>query len=258
MSVTTQPKARLKHMVTFSRLSLTSWELSVTSQWQSLLCIGVGIVCMCAGVSRTRVLCYRWFDFGADTFRRSWKTAFSLPEKKQWHCNSKCIKRKKSILLERSTETEASFVQLISPLFCAHLCQFYCSSVCVEAPCILVLPLLPSSKVSATSITLERQPLLKRPVRKGTQQFWQTAIKTLISQSGIICSLSLSFYKSCCLSPSVHSCQAHIFNLWFLIWQTVWLKPGRASATFRAPINASSLIISFSPSLWGTEKFSCN
>lgn len=119
MSVTTQPKARLKHMVTFSRLSLTSWELSVTSQWQSLLCIGVGIVCICVGVSRTCVLCYRWFDFGADTFWRSWKTPFSLPEKKQWHCNSKCIKRKKSILLEKHRDRSIICTIDFSPFLCS-------------------------------------------------------------------------------------------------------------------------------------------
>lgn len=149
------------------------------------------------------------------------------------------------------------FVQLIFPFSFAHLCQFHCSTVSVEAPCILVLALLPPSKVSATSVTFKRRSLLKRPVRKGTQQFWQITVKALILPSGITCSLSLSFGKPCCLNPSVHSCQAHIFNPWFLTWQMVWLKSHWALATFRDPINACHLPISFLPSSWGTEKF-CN
>lgn len=159
------------------------------------------------------------------------------------------------------TETGASKSVILStidfsPSF-AHSCQFYRRAVSVEAPCILVFALLPSSKVSATSITLKRQPPLKRPVRKGAQQFWEITVKTLISQSAIICSLSLSFGKSCCLSPSVPSCQAHIFNPLFLIWQMVWLKPRWALATFRDPINTCSLPVSFLASSWGTGKF-CN
>lgn len=150
------------------------------------------------------------------------------------------------------------FVQLIFPLSFTHLCQFSCSTLSVEAPCIRVLALLPSSKVRAASINLKKPSLLKRPVRKGTWQFWQITVKTLISRSGIICSHSLSIGKSCCLSLFVHSCQARIFNPWFFTWLTVWLKQGWAVAAFRDPINAYWLLISFLPSSWGTQKFCCN
>lgn len=144
MSVTAQPRAWLKHIVTFSRLSLPSQELSVMCQWQALLCIRVRIVCMSVRGNKTCVLYYRWFDFGADdTFWRAWKPVFFLPAKSSDILTENASKEEhQRDSMQKSTEIKPSKSLILCTIdFSTSLClsQFYCSTVSVEAPCVLVL-----------------------------------------------------------------------------------------------------------------------
>lgn len=91
MSVTTQPRARLKHMVTFSHLSLTSRELSVKNQWQGLWCIRIRTVCMCVRGNKMGLVLQVIRFLGKYILKRMKTNVFSTWKRKQWHFKCKYI-----------------------------------------------------------------------------------------------------------------------------------------------------------------------